>query len=518
MADLDITNILQTIIDSTSIVRDGPIPATGEPLKLAITPNAVDLKVPVLADGKLDITWLAKQVRFSDALAALGSPTAVEDHVASLTEVVGGQSLADLIVLLTGPPLAGSRLPHESVNIGITTIAGTPPTATAVLPPPVPSPSGPVDLPQADGASEITAADLLSGVPGLLGQVSARIPVPTLAPVGIKVEWKVEKATYGTDDFPMNPTWVPISAELTADGTRDYVAPLGLLGPSVELVLPPAFIDWKTSVPLGEDEASVNQRLEELKNSMTHYRVTAKITVSALGISVGPRELTVPVDVPAVGIPRVAVFFRNINFDPHHDESDNSNTDGAALLLVPNSFPVQTYELIAPTLTQLAGTLTQLQTTLRDTKAGLKLAGFLLGLNSLISAVDAQPMFQFRVADQIDRLSRIIFRNGGWKLFPPAIFSTVDADERISSMFLIGVDGSAISVFNQPHQNHKDEGGHGAFKLITGVEMWAAIRNFQFHDDKDVVLIPGGASIKIINRESQNFNDEADSLQFNPLP
>jgi hypothetical protein len=516
MTNLDITSILQTILDSTSIVRDGPIPATGEPLKLEIIPSAVDLKVPVLADGKIDITWLAKQVRFSDQLAAPTSPTAVEDHVASSTEVVGGQSLADLIVLLAGPPLAGSRLPHESVNIGITTIPGTPPTAQAVSPPAIPS-SEPVELPTAEGATgdEITDADLLSGVPGLLGQVSAKIPVPTLAPVGIKVEWRVELATYpGANTFPLNPTWVPINAEITADGMRDYLAPLGLLGPSVELVLPPSFIDWKTSVPLGTGEADAAQRLEELKNSMTHYRVIAKITVSALGLSVGPRELTVPVDVPAIGIPRVAVFFRNINFDPHFDQSDNTNTDGAALLLVPNSFPVQTYEQIAPTLSQLAGTLTQVQTTLRDTKAGLKLAGFLLGLNSLISAVDAQPMFQFRVADQIDQLSKIIFRNGGWKLFPPAIFSTVDADERISSMIFLGVDGSGIGVFNQPHQQHKVKGGHGAFKLITGVEMWAAIRNFQFHDDKDVILIPGGASIEILSRESQNFNDEADSLLF----
>ncbi|HYJ88786.1 MAG TPA: hypothetical protein VEW46_22170 [Pyrinomonadaceae bacterium] len=51
--------------------------------------------------------------------------------------------------------------------------------------------------------------------------------------------------------------------------------------------------------------------------------------------------------------------------------------------------------------------------TLRDTKAGLKLAGFQLGLNNLINAVDAQPMFQFRVADKIDRLKDVKFRNGG---------------------------------------------------------------------------------------------------------
>ena len=440
MADLDIANILQTILDTTSIVRDGPIPATGGPLKLAITPKAVDLKVPVLADGKLDITWLAKQVRFSDALAALGSPTAVDDHVSSNTEVVGGQSLADLIVLLAGPPLAGARLPHESVNIGITTVPGTPPTATAVLPPAIES-SQTIEMPAAKGAKE-DKADLLSGVPGLLGQVSAKIPIPTLAPVGIKVVWKVERAFYpDPGDFPLKPEWRLMKAEIRSNGMRDYLAPLGLLGPSVELILPPSFINWTTSVPLGDDDDTLAQRLRELQNSMTRCRVTATITVSALGLSVGPREISVPVDVPSVGIPRVAVFFRNINFDPHFDASDEKDEDGQALLMVPNSFPAQTYEQIAPVLTQLAGTLTQLQTTLRDTRAGLTLAGFLLGLNSLISAVDAQPMFQFRVANQINNLSPVQFRNGGWKVFPPAVFSKLTADGMISSMILLGVPG-----------------------------------------------------------------------------
>jgi hypothetical protein len=307
-------------------------------------------------------------------------------------------------------------------------------------------------------------------------QVSAKIPIPVLAPVSINVEWRVEHAIFPNEgDFPTNPTWESLSAELGADGTRDYLAPLGLRGPAVELVLPPPFIDWKTSVSLS---------LPELAASMGHYRVIAKVTVSALNISVGPVELTIPVDVPAIGIPRVAAFFRNINFDAHYDESDDTKTDGAVLLLVPNSFPTQAYEEIAPLLTQLASTLTQLQTTLRDTKAGLKVAGFLLGLNSLISAVDAQPMFQFRVADKIDRLKSVRFRNGGWKLLPPAVYSTLDAHDRFSAMIFLGVDGSSIEVFNQERQQlpPRPREDHGAFRLTTGIEMWAAIRNFRFHD------------------------------------
>ncbi len=487
-------------------MRNGPVPQSGEALNLTIAPKAVDIKVPVLVDGKLDLDWLAKSVRFADQFSVSGLGSTLENYISDPDEVLGGRPVADVLVQLLGPALRDALPPLESVNIGITTIAGTPPTATAVSPTPVAA-SPPVSLPTATppGAA---SDDLLSGVRGLLGQVSAKIPIPVLAPVAIKVEWRVEQAVFrNRPGFPTNPTWVPLSAEIGADGTRDYIAPLGLNGPSVELVLPPPFIDWKTSVSLS---------LPELAASMAHYRVIASVTVSALNINVGPVELTIPADVPAIGIPRVAAFFRNINFDPHFDESDDTNTDGAALLLVPNSFPVQAYEEIAPLLTQLASSLTRLQTTLRDTKAGLKLAGFVLGLNNLISAVDAQPMFQFRVADKIDRLSSVKFRNGGWKVLPPAVFTAIDADDRFSSMIILGVDGSSIEVFNQvkqqvPAQPRED---HGAFRLTTGIEMWAAIRNFQFHDLTDVTVIPANDRITILSREPDNFNDEADSLRF----
>ena len=46
--------------------------------------------------------------------------------------------------------------------------------------------------------------------------------------------------------------------------------------------------------------------------------------------------------------------------------------------------------------------------------------------------------------------------------------------------------------------------------------MWAAIRDFPFHDEDDVTLIPGGAKITILSPESDDFNDEADSVRFNP--
>lgn len=504
MAELDIAGILETVLESVSIVRNGPVPLPGEALKLAITPKALDIKVPVLVDGKLDLTWLAKNVRFSDPLSVSESDGPIENYLAKDTEVIGGQPIANVIVQLLGPALKGALPPLEIVNIGITTIGGTPPTATAVTPTPVAN-SLDVDLPIAN-PPDVAPKDMLSGVPGLLGQVSAKIPFPVLAPVAINVEWRVEHAIFGTGDFPTNPTWESISPEIGADGTRDYLAPLGLRGPSVELVLPPSFIDFKTSVSLS---------LDELEKSMAHYRVIARVTVSALSISAGPVELTIPVDVPAIGIPRVAAFFRNINFDPHFDEDDGEPTDGAALLLVPNSFPVQAYEEIAPFLTQLASTLTQLQTTLRDTKAGLKLAGFLLGLNSLISALDTQPMFQFRVADKIDHLSTVVFRNGGWKVLPPAIYQEKTANNRISSMIFLGVDGSKIELFNDTHLSRRQ----GAFRLTTGIEMWAAIRDLRFRlADEAVVIpvvIPKNNQLKILFAgPTTNFQDNMESLQF----
>ncbi|HYJ88787.1 MAG TPA: hypothetical protein VEW46_22175 [Pyrinomonadaceae bacterium] len=86
----------------------------------------------------------------------------------------------------------------------------------------------------------------------------------------------------------------------------------------------------------------------------------------------------------------------------------------------------------------------------------------------------------------------------------------------ISSMIFLGIDSSSIEVFNDEHQrfSRRPKNNEGAFRLTTGIAMCAMIRNFQFHELTDVVLIPPNARIRILSREPDNFRGEADSLQF----
>lgn len=202
MVDVDTAALLQTIADSISVVRDGAPPGVGEPLRLTITPRATEIKLPALDEGSISLTWLAEHVRSVDPLAVrteateTAPPQTVESYLADSTKVIGAQPVADIGVTLAGPPLKDGILPTVGTPVGSSKAVDLPTVEPSAIPSTSPD-------------------DLLSGVPGLLGQATARVPVPILAPVAITVAWTVERFDNG---------WVPIDTEVRADGTRDFLA------------------------------------------------------------------------------------------------------------------------------------------------------------------------------------------------------------------------------------------------------------------------------------------------------
>ena len=323
------------------------------------------------------------------------------------------------------------------------------------LPPPVPaSPAALPGIPPL-APSTITQDDVLSGVPGLLGQIAGAIPVLVNAPVSLSVTWSVKR--HGVD---------------LLEGT-DFLAPGGLTSPAIELIFGPTFKE------LGKEGTSI-------------LIIVAKVTLHAFTESVDLPPLSLGVTIPDLGLPRVLAAFRHSNF-----AAKDGGDGGFAFVMVPGSYPFRE-------LNQLSPVLTHLQTVLSSLQMFAHVAGFLVGLNDLISAVPAQPDVQLRAADQVGDLEDIVFETH--------IYGDYDADEEISSALLIGLGGTSVEIFNEDDFDD----GDGKVTLTTGDQMWAALTNFSFHDHGEAVKFaqPSPSVVAVSKHVDDDYNDEAESIRF----
>jgi hypothetical protein len=461
------TDLLDAIGAGISLTRDGgsSVPA-GQPVHVrVISPDLSNLTVPALMPGDVTLSWLAKSVRFNDPLPApigvdgMGNPKSLADSLKDYlvaANVIGGTPIAGVQVPVEGPPLKGAIPPTTAIGIGISTIAGsvTPPNVVAN---PVPVPSSPATLPGVPPQAPNTpaAGDVLSGIPGLLGQVAGSIPVLVNAPVTLSVTWQV-----------MN------GSTVLAEGTG-YLAPQGMSGANIELIFAPVFKE------LGQEGTST-------------LTIVATVTLHALTESVTLPPLSLSVVVPDIGIPRVFVGFRHTNFAPQ-----DSGDSGFAFVMVPGSYPFRTFDQLSPVLTSL-------QTTLANLHSFVGIAGFLTGLGQLVDAVPTQPSLQFRAADQIGDLEDVVFESH-W-------YGDYDADEEISSALFIGVPGSQFEIFNEDDFDDSD----GQITLTTGSQMWAALTSFVFTDQSQAegFAQPESSVVTISKTIRDNYNDEAESVRF----
>jgi hypothetical protein len=483
---MGLLDILNSIGADLQIVRQGTSDIEpGRPVNFSLfPPNLPNLTVPVITTGALNVLWLTKSVRFQDQLAFLNNDAstslfeALQGALSDATKVIGGQPIPQVQIPLEGPPLKGAIPETTNVAIGISTIAGSVvppvqhanpdavPNATTVLQP----------LPTLQ-PNPSSATDLLSGVPGLLGQIAGEIPLPTQVPVSLRIQWHVQRRFR---DRKKGFVYVDLEEGV------DFVAPNGMNLPQVELIFAADPVELTADTTLGTST----------------FFITAEVTLSADGIATPPIDVPrLPILVPQLGIPRIAAFFRHTNF-----QATDGGDSGFVFVMVPGNS-------LFHALNELSPILRDLQTRLGTLTAIARMAAFLLGIEELLNALDAQPLVQFRASDSVRDLEDIVFQEGHWYnvgLFGPT--TDVDADEEISSMIFIGIPGKQIQLFNEDGFDD----GDGQLTIQTGTEMWASLNSFSFTDQAGANSFkhPVGATVTVSRTIDDNYNDEVESIRF----
>jgi hypothetical protein len=304
----------------------------------------------------------------------------------------------------------------------------------------------------------------LDGVPGMLGQIKGTIPLPmsSTVPVQLRVTWEV------------------LDAEERPLGSGEYQTPTGLAAPTLRIAFRPEVTELTTAAP----PAPIRRKLR------------ANVTLTANGISVGPRPLPpIEVLVPALPVPTVLALFLHKNF-----QARSGDDDGALLLVVPANSPLKS-------LSQLQPVLNQLQAVLGNLSSFGSFAAFLLGLSDLVSAVNATKSanIQFRSTDRINNLNDITLIQRDW------YENDTEAEDELSSLILVGPTGRRAQLANA-HDLDQDE---GRFTVTTGDEMLAIIRDL--HHERPTCA-PGSIDI---DKEPpggwfnpDTFGDELSSLRF----
>lgn len=171
---------LQALESAFTATRVGPeLVQPGQPVRVRLSPSALDLHVTDLLPGELSLTWITKSVRFNDHR--------------------------------TEPALAASPFNLAALDQPGVLEGGMP--ARAPL------------------AGNIVGTEGLSGVPGQLAQLAGTVPISVEVPVDVHVEWAVHDeagatvasgpATFSAPQGTVGPdvsfVFAPQTVELTAD-------------------------------------------------------------------------------------------------------------------------------------------------------------------------------------------------------------------------------------------------------------------------------------------------------------
>ncbi|HMF56054.1 MAG TPA: hypothetical protein VK619_06820 [Pyrinomonadaceae bacterium] len=311
----------------------------------------------------------------------------------------------------------------------------------------------------------------LQGVPGQLAQLAGNIPIPVEVPVGVSVTWEVLDSDGTT---------------VLMAGTTTFTAPNGTSSPEVSFVFAPQTVEMTSQMTIPTVQRFI--------------RATIKLTAGTVNYTFTLPNI--PVDVPAIPIPKVIVFFLHAYFSPSWGDDE-----GAAFIVVPNNSPLRS-------LAQLQGVLNTLQSTVSTLTGLAEFASFLLGLNDLIGTLPAQPYVQFRVADASNKLNNfndVTLIQRSW------YENDTEAEDELSSLIFIGPPGRRVQCFND-RDTKTDE---GAFELTIGPKLHAIIRNLH---SATPASEPDGNEINILNAPSgwrfdaasfiKTFGDELSSLSF----
>lgn len=420
--------LLDSLVRGLQVLRDGTGPlAAGVPLRFHVEPRALDLKIPTTIDGQLNLTFLTKSVRFADALFAA---EALPKYLADIGNVLGGLPVVDFEVPLPGPPLKGAIPPTSQVNVAatISTVSGTV-TPPPITPPPVSPPAvttqvGALEALPTLAPATATRDNVLSGVPGLLGQLTGSIPMLVESPVSITVSWRLlqdgTEVTPGLDTF-------------------EFLGPVD--APDVEIVLSPQLLfEELTTAPSG----------------VRHFSLIARVTISAGTATSQSVDLpAIPIVLPAIPVPTIAILFQFRDYA------------GQTMVFVPANSPVDTVNPVSHVTTLLSA----LRAVLAPMAGRVGELGFFLGDIANYFA-GSQGTVVIQKADQISNTQTVQLR--GWNFLLDGLNTEgMRAEDVFESLILIGRPSRALQCFNA----RQFDPIQGQLNVITGRELLVKIRD-----------------------------------------
>jgi hypothetical protein len=293
------------------------------------------------------------------------------------------------------------------------------------------------------------------GTPGSLQRLLASVPIPTEVPVAVNVTWTLWSAG-------------PPLAQLTQG---EYNALSDLTLPELVVLFRPDIVELGKSLPAPKK-----------------ILIRGSVVLSVGSANVTIRLPEVPVFVPAIAVPTIALFFLHSNFSPRQGDDD-----GAVLIVVPASSPLRSFEQLQPVMDALDAALSSLS-------AFASFSSFLLGVRDVTAALPAQPHIQFRAEDGIGNLNDIT-------LIQRSIFENdTEAEDELSSLIFVGPPGRRLQCFNA----RDFDTGEGQLDIVLGPEMFAAVHNL--HSGTPTVE-PAGATISF-PASASSFGDTLSSIRF----
>jgi hypothetical protein len=377
---------------------------------------------------RLQIDWIVKNVRFADTDLAHQTP-------------------------LGGMP-AGSHLHLNLRNMPTTSLLGT-----------------------LDGTVESTPPEAVQGLPGLVGRITATLPMDTRQPmstpypVEVTVEWRV------MDGEQIDPAvnWVINPGPGETSGTGGTIPPIHGATDVLKLTFPPPFVELLRDTPA----APVVQRT-----------IHARVRLFAPAAGVSSEEIDLPpvtLSLPAIPVPSVLVLCQNPNFG------------GRVFVMVPGN--------------SMANDIPTLRTALGNLSAAL--ARLLPSSSLVFTAITMIPglvadeaNMRFRMGNEIERLSDVVYTD----LFGIRTFS---AEDSMSSLLFVGAPGRQIQCFNQPSFATAE----GQMNVTVGSELVVQINSLgtpaPTSNPAGRVSIPiAPAGQRFLLRNVNSFAGELSSLKF----
>jgi hypothetical protein len=295
----------------------------------------------------------------------------------------------------------------------------------------------------------------------------ANLEIPLEVPVRTTITWSIVDSDGGV---------------LTEN--RDYVAPVGMAGPLLELLLLPKFRELRRPLVTRRNEPA--EPLPTTEKRTLHVR----FVLAARGVT-KPDELntdhpTLDLLAPIVRIPTILACFVHPNFR------------GEVLLLVPDESPLADAS-------QVVAVINRLQRDLWPLRSVVWIASFLTGIGLLASALANEPRMAFTRADDVPNTNEIdLVTKRPWQ-------NDIEAENNVSSIILIGPNDRKVLISND--REHRPN--QGQFTLTVGDTLFTAVRDLRS-------VQPGSEpdgnelEVKAIPPRGWTFNDQISSINLDP--